>query len=199
MKRIDIMVDLETLGLTADNPVIQIGALAFNLNTGEKYGDFVEYCKLDTVESDTAISTGTYQWWLDTNAVLLQQLLAKGVESGNTEKQMIQKFVDWVDEVAFKNKVPRANIHLWGNGMLFDNAIIQGKCKRYDIIYPIYYYNDRDVRTIVDLFCMKSGMTQKELVAGFKNASGLVQHDALNDCRIQFTMVKYCRDALVGK
>lgn len=197
--RIDIMVDLETLGLTADNPVIQIGALAFNLSTGEKYGDFVEYCKLDVAESGMFIDTNTYQWWLDENAGLLQQILAKGIASGNTEKQMIQKFVKWIGAIALKHKISKSNIHIWGNGMLFDNAIIHGKCKRYDILYPIIYQNDRDVRTIVDLFCMKSGMTRNEVVSGFKNASGLVQHDALNDCQIQFNMVKHCYDALVGK
>ena len=194
-KRLDIMVDLETLGRDPSNPVIQIGAVAFNLDTGEIYDSFVGYGKLTPLSGE--VNEETYKWWLKTDAMLLQQILAKGVEEDTTEDALFKNLVQWITLVAKQNKIAPSEIMLWGNGMLFDNYIIRGKCEKHGVGYPILYYNDRDVRTIVDLYCAKSGMTRKELTDGFKNASGLVLHDAVNDCMIQIKMVKHCWDSLV--
>ena len=40
MSRIDIMVDLETLGRTGEYTVFQIGAVAFDIETGEVKNEF---------------------------------------------------------------------------------------------------------------------------------------------------------------
>jgi len=193
-KRLDIMVDLETLGRDPQNPVIQIGAIAFDVVTGAKYSEFVEYCILDA--KVTPINPDTYKWWLDTNTILLQDLLKRGLDSGITEAQMFERFVKWIEKTAKANGIAKGDVHLWGNGILFDNYIIRGKCEMYGLKYPIPYQNDKDVRTIVDAYCTKAHMTRNEVVILFKNASGLVQHDAINDCQIQINMVRHCYTTL---
>lgn len=82
-----------------------------------------------------------------------------------------------------------------GDGILFDNKMIQHQLELIGKEYPISYKNDRDVRTIVDLAGKKLGLTEKELKAKFKDDS-LVAHNALDDVKFQINLVVECYKVL---
>ena len=151
MSRIDVMIDIETLGTGECPPVFQLVAKAFELKTGKIVDTFKSCCDVST--STSSIDDATVVWWTHKNFALFVKLITDGVNSGNTEKQMIEAFIQWFNNLAKDNH----NVFLWGNGILFDNRIIQAKCRQYDLSYPVFYRNDMDMRTIIEVAAMKMG------------------------------------------
>lgn len=186
--RIDIMTDIETLGTNSDSTIIQISAIAFDLNTGKHISEFNRIA--DITENKRMNVTGsTIVWWLNTNKELLTDLLNKGE---GTSEHLLTSFNDWLLELSLKGE-----LHLWGNGILFDNKMIQHQLENIGLKYPIHYKNDRDVRTIVDLVSAKLGITEKELKAKF-NDKTLVKHDAYDDVKFQINLVSWCYKQLIS-
>lgn len=186
MKRIDIVVDLETLGNKIDSSIIQFSAVAFNINSGEILGEFNEFIDTDLEEVNSTSST--IAWWLRTNPTLLLNILDKGFASNQNTKDVLLKFNNWIDSF-------EADPYLWGNGILFDNKIIEFNCNLYGVPYPIFYRNDRDIRTLIELVAVKRNMLAKDLLAFF-NDSNLVAHYGLDDCKYEARVIVYCYNFL---
>lgn len=192
MSRIDIMVDLETLGLTHYNPIIQLAAVAFNLETGEIYDKFDVSC---TISKEAVIDKNTYEWWVKTNFDLLKSILAQGLQTNISEQEMLVSFTAWIKSISYSRSINFKNIYLWGNGMLFDNMLLKLKCQQYNIEYPIHYQSDRDVRTLVDVYCRRHRIDRDTFVKSFKTNS-YTEHVAIDDCMVQIKMLKQCHDSL---
>lgn len=185
-KRVDVMVDIETLGKQADSTIFQIAAIAFDIETGEHLAKFNQIANIED-ESFLRVDGSTLKWWLNTNKELLAELLNKG---NVTPDELLENFLKWLTFISDDTK----NLHLWGNGILFDNKMIQQQLGEDD--YPIYYKNDRDVRTIVDLAGKKLGISEKELKDKYLDES-LVAHDAYDDVRYQINLVVGCYGELI--
>jgi hypothetical protein len=185
--RKDIMLDIETLGTGSNATIFQISAIAFDIETGHQYSTFnsiADISKNKTLKADGS----TLKWWLNTNKELLTELLNKGEESS---EDLLNNFHTWLESQDKDNK----NIYLWGNGILFDNKMIQEQFIDLGLEYPIFFRNDRDVRTIVDLAGKKLGITEKELKERF-NDENLVKHDAFDDVKYQISLVVSCYNLL---
>lgn len=191
MKRLDVMVDLETLGKDVDSPIIQIGALAFDIETGQTLKWMVEYPE---VPKDAKVDGGTLRWWLDTDKELLTKTISK---ANTTEERATLAFVDWIVKTATEYGLTSKDVYLWGNGILFDNKIIQGKCERYGVPYPIQYQNDRDMRTIVDLYRTKDPQGYEAIK--LSASEGNTAHDAVDDCLTQMLIVSHAFKELTRK
>lgn len=184
-KRIDIMTDIETLGHKTDSTIFQIAAVAFDIQTGEHLSTFSQIA--DITKNDQMRVTGsTIKWWLNTNKELLTDLINKGEHSSDV---LVTNFHEWLTHL-------NGDLHLWGNGILFDNKMIQHQMELLSLEYPIRYKNDRDMRTIVDLACSKLQISERELKAQFNDAS-LTHHDAFDDVRFQINLVSWCYNLLI--
>lgn len=181
MNRIDVMLDIETLGTTDEQQVIQISAAAFDSYKWEVIDSYNAHIDISR-DKNTVISGSTLKWWMDTDKELLAELLKKGNLS---EEEAIIGFARWIKGLSPDIK----EVYLWGNGILFDNKIIASKMEKYDIHYPIYYRNDRDFRTVVDLASTKLGMTYSAFL-DMAAPRGLVKHDAYNDVLSQIEILK---------
>lgn len=181
------MVDIETLGKGADSTIFQISAISFDIETGQHFSTFN---KIANIEENffLRVDGSTLKWWLNTNKELLTDLLNKG--EGSSE-DLLTDFYHWIKAQSSDTK----NIHLWGNGILFDNKMIQSQLVEEGLDYPIFYKNDRDVRTIVDLAGRKLGITEKELKDKF-NDDSLTKHDAFDDVKYQINLVVSCYNLL---
>lgn len=186
LKRIDIMVDLETLGKGSENPIIEFSAVAFDLISGEIVSKLFMPIKLEDmlfVDPDTLV------WWMKTNKDLLATIILNGAKDGITERVALNLFSAWISDLCGEHGVPADRVYLWGNGILFDNRFIKDRMARYNIPYPIYYRNDRDVRTLVDTYADLIGSTYAELKA--QRDPKLVEHSSFDDCLAQIDLV--CR------
>src|SRR5690625_800598 len=185
-ERIDIMVDLETLGTDFNAVVFQIAASGFDIESGETLSEFNEIADISSLEKeDGAIDGSTLKWWLDTDKELFAELIDRG--DTFTVRGIFESFYKWLTRLHEKYE----RVYLWGNGILFDNAIIRHKLENYGMGYPIFFRNDRDVRTIFELAQIKTGETAQEMYDRIYDKE-LVAHDAMNDVKNQVALVTEC-------
>lgn len=183
--RADIMVDLETLGTGVDATVFQIAACSFDITTGEILGQF--NLTADISKEPVHVDGSTLQWWLNTNKELLATLLNSGSVS---EEALFTEFRSWLEH-PIEDSNEDVEIYLWGNGILFDNNIIRAHMEKYGIKYPIFYRNDRDLRTLLELASLKSGVPEKDLRNSFQ-LENTTAHDAYDDVRNQINIAHNC-------
>lgn len=186
--RLDIMTDIETLGTNSDSTIVQISAIAFDIETGEYHADFNQIADISKNVNPIKVTGATIQWWTNTNVDLFKELLNGGTESS---EQILFDFSRWLEILA-----GNADLYLWGNGILFDNKMIQHQFELLGLKYPIFYKNDRDVRTIVDLASKKLGVSEKELKKQFEDEN-LVHHNAFDDVKYQINLVVGCYKTLI--
>lgn len=180
------MVDIETLGKAADSTIFQIAAIAFDIRTGERYSQFnsiadIKKNKTMNVDGDTL------KWWLNTDKELLTKLLNSGTQLSSEE--VLEKFHNWINRHV--TVVGRSNVYLWGNGILFDNKMIQYQMQEAGLEYPILYKNDRDVRTLLELASAKFGVSEREIKDMYEDDT-LVEHDAIDDVIYQINLSVGC-------
>lgn len=193
MKRIDIMTDIETLGNKTDSTIIQISAIAFNIETGEidnTFNEIVDITKIDNIK----LTGSTLKWWFNTDKDLLAKILNEGTLSS---EEVLTKFHAWITNIQSHHNVGKENVYFWGKGILFDNKMIQHQLESIGLDYPIFYRNDRDVRTLIELAATKLNITDQELQDMYTD-SNLIAHDAFDDVKHQINVAVNCYKILLG-
>ncbi|WP_240035301.1 3'-5' exonuclease [Neobacillus notoginsengisoli] len=191
MTRLDVMTDIETLGTNSDSTIIQISAMAFDIKDGNTYFSFNQIADIEKNEKELKVTGGTIKWWLKTDKELFAQLINSGESSS---EDVLRNFHEWLCDLVDGG----ADLYLWGNGILFDNKMIQHQFERLGLTYPINYRNDRDVRTIVELAADKLGVSEGELKEHYDDES-LVHHNAFDDVRYQIRILIGCYKILMGE
>ncbi|HAZ3265942.1 TPA: exonuclease [Escherichia coli] len=135
-----LMIDLETMGKNPDAPIISIGAIFFDPQTGDMGPEFSKTIDLDTAGG--VIDRDTIKWWLKQSREAQSALLTDEIPLDDALLQL-REFIDENSGEFF--------VQVWGNGANFDNVILRRSYERQGIPYPWCYCNDRDVRTIVEL------------------------------------------------
>ena len=186
--RKDIMVDIETLGTKEGATIFQIAAMSFNITSGEVFDSINLIGDIDKYNYLT-VDGSTLKWWLNTNKELLSELLNKGTLD---DLKMAELFHHWLISQSGDIK----NVYLWGNGILFDNAKMQKFFDDNLLDYPIFFRNDRDVRTLLELASFKSGLTESEIKDSVTNEEE-VKHDAFDDIKFQIRLAHKCYEILV--
>jgi DNA polymerase III, epsilon subunit and related 3''-5'' exonucleases len=169
-----LMIDLETMGTNINTPIIVIACVLFDPQTGEIGPVFYKVISLTNAMKSGAIPDGgTIEWWLKQSSEARSALLVDQIPLDDALLQL-REFIDENSDGKF--------IQVWGNGATFDNAILRRSYERLSIPCPWRYYNDRDVRTVVELG--KAIGFDARTTIPFEG----VRHNALDDARHQ---VKY--------
>ncbi|EFL0486083.1 exonuclease [Escherichia coli] len=135
-----LMIDLETMGKNPDAPIISIGAIFFDPQTGDMGPEFRKTIDLETTGG--VIDRDTIKWWLKQSREAQSAILTDETPLDDALLQL-REFIDENSGEFF--------VQVWGNGANFDNTILRRSYERQGIPCPWRYYNDRDVRTIVEL------------------------------------------------
>ncbi|HBR1990371.1 TPA: 3'-5' exoribonuclease [Klebsiella quasipneumoniae subsp. similipneumoniae] len=143
---VHVMVDLETMGKKNNAPIVAIGAVVFDPATGSIGESFYKVvCLESSVNWGAVIDPSTVIWWLKQSSEARSAIVNDDAIPLQDALLQFREFVS--DNVAGGSK----KAQVWGNGASFDNSILRSS---YDCIaedYPWEYWNDRDVRTMVEL------------------------------------------------
>lgn len=139
----DIMIDLETLGSGNNAAILTIGACRFDINTGQIGQTFHIGVNPENMIDYGEIDPETVLWWL------MQTVSAKA-EILNTLRDNAEPIDVALDMMREVLKITDKD-KMWSNGATFDLVILRSAYKRTQMICPWQYWNERDVRTIVDL------------------------------------------------
>ncbi|HCP1648890.1 TPA: 3'-5' exoribonuclease, partial [Escherichia coli] len=166
-----LMIDLETMGTNTNAPIVVIGAVFFDPQTGEIGPVFYIVISLaDAMNTGAVPDGGTIEWWLKQSSEARSAILVDQVKLIDALIQF-REFINEHSDEKF--------VQVWGNGATFDNNILRTSYERLNIPCPWRYYNDRDVRTIVELG--KTIGFDARTVIPFEG----VRHNALDDARHQ--------------
>ena len=173
-----LMIDLETLGTAANAPVVAIGAVFFDPNTGTLGDTFDAAIDVEDAMRYGVMSGSTFKWWLGQSDAARQKV----VRGRERAEDVFGRFGSF----AMKHG---DNVQPWGNGASFDIAILDHAFPRIlNKPAPWKFWNVRDVRTV------------KELATGIvrfddKMKQG-VAHTALDDAVHQAKWVSVCWQGL---
>ncbi len=181
----NIMLDLETMGSSSDAAIVSIGACFFEPKTG-LIGQCFE-CVIDLGDAGHYgdIDGNTVLWWLKQESEArdkLQAIDAMGLG------EALHRFRVFVVENAKNNMVK-----VWGNGSSFDCVILRNAYKHCigDVYTPWKYWNERDVRTVVDLGRQLKDINPKKDIP-FQG----IRHSALDDAKHQARYVSHIIQSL---
>ena len=173
-----IMIDLETLGTTADSVILSIGAVKFDL-ASDKIDDKGFYASI-SVESNLdwkrRISEDTLLWWFKQPAAA-QQVFH---EEKMTIESALQDLADWISTDDYT---------MWSNGADFDLPMLAHAYKQVNGGDPPWkFWNNRCFRTYKNLPGAKE----------IRVAPMGVKHNALSDAYQQAKTVQAIHKALFG-
>ncbi|HAV8632137.1 TPA: exonuclease [Escherichia coli] len=167
-----LSVDLETMGTNPDAPINSIGCKFFDPATGEMGPEFSKAIDLET--SGGIIDRKTIKWWAKRSREAQSAIFTDEIPLDDALLQL-REFINENSGESF--------VQIWGNGANFDNVILRRSYERQGIPCPWRYYNDRDVRTIVELG--NSIGFDVRMAIPFEG----VPHNALDDARHQAKQV----------
>ncbi|EES6426517.1 exonuclease [Escherichia coli] len=165
---IHLMIDLETMGKNPDAPIISIGAIFFDPQTGDMGPEFSKTIDLETAGG--VIDRDTIKWWLKQSREAQSAILTDEIPLDDALLQLREFIAENSGEFF---------VQVWGNGANFDNVILRRSYERQGIPCPWHYHNDRDVCTIVELG--KAIDFDARTAIPFEGE----RHNALDDARYQ--------------
>lgn len=172
-----LMVDMETMGNSPDAPIVSIGAVFFDPSTGNTGAEFYQVVSLESSMSfGMKPDASTIQWWLKQSSEARSAIL---VDEAMGLLETLELLADFIAENAANGS---HTVQLWGNGCSFDNVILRRAYALTDTPFTVPFWNDRDVRTMVELG--KSVGINPRFDIPFEGE----MHNALSDARHQ---VKY--------
>lgn len=165
----DIMVDIETMGTKPGCAIVSIGAVQFDLKSGQTGDKF--YCNIDLKDcqdNGLKLEADTVWWWLSQNKSAQEALNCERLLLENA----LQKFERWFENINTQN------LQIWANSPSFDLSVLESAFNIMGRKQPWFYWQERDVRTLVSF--------NPELKKSIVND---LPHDAISDCLYQ---IKYC-------
>ncbi len=156
-----VMIDLETLGTSADAVWLSIAAIQFDPYTGQMGERFNVNVDLGQAMKDRKISPSTLQWWLEQRPEIMKKMF----DSPQDLNEALYTFKEWCETLGID--------YPWGNSASFDLGILVNTYTSWGIELPWKFYNERCYRTIATLAGI--GVIKDDKKA----------HDPMYDCEIQ--------------
>jgi len=161
-----IMIDLETLGTRADAVIMSIGAVKFDLETGEiDENAFYASISIDSNHDvkPRHISESTMIWWLQQSPEA-QRVFS---EAKTTLLASLEDLQDWFDHPDYI---------VWSNGADFDIPMAAHAYSTHGLTAPWKFWNTRCFRTIKNLPGAPAGAKQGVAHNALDNAISQTKH-----------------------
>ena len=168
----DIMIDLETMGLQPSAPIMAIGACVVGRDM-----DLYYYAR---TEPEGVAEFGTIAWWLkqaQENPEAATEII-KAIEEGEDLTGCLYGLNDFMNRVSMSEQVHTDDIRVWSKGANFDIVMLEAAMTKRNVNWKWNYKNVRCFRTI-DAHFGKDVPPPMEL-----DGTG-VAHQALDDARWQ--------------
>lgn len=162
-----LMLDIETMGNESFSSILSIGALEFDIKTGETGSEFYVNIDLEScLNAGLNVSASTIMWWMRQGEQARKDL---------TESESVH-----INEALYKfGQFCNKEYQVWGNSARFDCGILQNAYNKVSIPIPWDFRKERCVRTLVSF--------NPEIKNNYQFEG--TPHNALSDC---YHQVGYC-------
>lgn len=192
----EAMIDIETMGANPNAPILSIGVVACNLDTGAQDKGLVLNIDFRSAFYNRTPDPDTIEWWLGQSKEAQEALIKRETV---TIVEALKQVAAYIDEHlpgkttspngAFKDRV------IWANDPDFDLTILSTAMKQFHIQVPWPFWAGRSCRTlcaVVDGVMRRSNFPREG-----------THHSALDDCRYQIEYIsemwKFARSRVLGK
>jgi hypothetical protein len=173
----DLSIDIETLGVSANAVIIQIGVVEFNTDTVSIGDSFVLYPGLrEQYEDRRVVDVDTIKWWTKTDPALFGNILNSKTSS---RSEVRTRMIDVMTPAR----------SYWFKHPMFDMSILNSA---YDLGPRLRVLDPRSYRKIKDISTLAPalGVPEPEFVGSV--------HDALSDALHQAKWVIECFSKIQG-
>lgn len=163
----DVMVDLETLGVTPGCIILSIGAVAFDPKTNQLGPEFYVIVSTTSCRAhNLKIDQSTLDWW-EEQSEDAKEVLIHAEEGGLSLVEAMSAFTNYLSKFGLNQ------VRIWGNGADFDNTILSCCYSAIEQKVPWSPWNGRCYRTL------------KNIIKGPKLKRQGTHHNALDDAKTQ--------------
>lgn len=179
-----LMIDIETLSTSKNAAIVSIGAVFFNIETGELGRTFYQLVSQKScVDLGLEVNAETLAWWQKQDD---EVRIALNSINGVHLAVALYNLTSFISSECGDKAV------VWGNGPSFDCAILATAFNAVDMKLPWRYSNERCVRTMVEL-----GRTLLNVDPKHEKMIGTA-HNALADAEHQARYVSKIYQGLVA-
>lgn len=175
----DLMVDIEAIGPSPNGVIVQIGALPFNIETGEmldiEQGFNVNIKIDDQLSLGRIVNESTLRWWFGQSKQAQDTVFGTkhNASLAGTLQALYINVKEWC----------KSDAKIWSHST-YDFVMLMEAYRNVEMRPPWSYRDSVDIRTITSMYMWKTGKKTVEI----GNFAG-TQHNALDDCVNQ---IKYC-------
>lgn len=185
-----IMLDIETLGDVSGSIITSIGAVQFDINTGETGKEFHKYIDIQSsYEAGLKMNPSTVLWWLGQTDEARQGLI-NGNKQGLPIVNALHEFgqwLSWCPKPITRDFYKPRDLYTWGRGPRFDMGILADAYRKLNLPIPWDTRREMCVRTMEFLHPdIKKGTPTVDTGHG---SNGMGLHDAILDCKYQIRYV----------
>ena len=147
MRELNVMLDLETMGVEPNAVICSIGAVKFDLDSAAKDSPIIDtfYCTVDAKscrDVGLTFSQSTIEWWKSQDKNTLKELTKNCVSI----QEALERLSTWYGQ---------KSLPTWGCGAGFDNVIVDSAYKAIGKKRPWLPWDDRCYRTVKNLIQVK--------------------------------------------
>jgi len=172
------MIDLETLGTTADAVIMSIGAVKFDLDSDkiDNAGFYASVSVDSNLSRGRRVDESTLIWWLQQTP----EAQTVFTEPKQSLESALEELSDWLETDKYC---------VWANGADFDTPMLQHAYRQHNMETPWNFWNNRCFRTFKNL--------PQSRLAVIENTG--VKHNALTDALNQAKHAQAIQRVLTGK
>lgn len=159
----NLMIDIETVGTNPDAPILSIGAVKFDPETGKHGREFYAAIRPTDAFKYGTPDGSTFAWWMGQSDPARKSAVGGKNSLTQALEDLRGMYRDWKD------------VKVWGNGPSFDMTILEHGFRAVGSEAPWAFWNIRCCRTVAQL----SGRWPPKI--GGKG----VHHNALDDAKHQ--------------
>src|SRR5687768_7392592 len=177
-ERMEVMLDLETMGLSMNSAIIQVGAITFDRRHSFSCNVALQSCLMVGMTADPS----TLKWWQAQGELAKASLCTQPILSLQTA---LFNFSTWW------NELPGLETPLiWSHGAAFDVPLLDQAYELCKQACPWAYQDVRDTRTV---FAMAKAKGWKPV-----QLAEQLRHNAIADCHNQINNVQSALKWLEG-
>lgn len=182
---VDLMVDIETLGLEPGSVITDIGVALFDpkgdgVIRSAQWAIYVH----DAQAQGLTIDWSTVEWWHRQESRTRDAIFDCELTQRSSLKQALSWLKEWVHGSCWWADAPPSGYgipdRVWAKGPQFDHVLLEHAYRACGMMVPWQYKQPRDVRTLLD-------------AAGnphVRTPEGFVEHDPEWDCILQVLEVQ---------
>lgn len=176
---INIMLDLETLGIKPGCKILSISAVTFNTGLSMNRSSF-DATVMVSLQDQLKTDPNTLEWWNKQSKEAYDAVFNNPKAIRLTSA--LESFEEWLTVFYDFGYIPT----LWGNGASFDCPVLAEAYRVYGYKVPWHYRNERCYRTLLAQF---GHLINKQEFEG-------VKHNSLADATYQANVAEHIFNAL---